>query len=50
MRVWTANACRLDADFLRDRHVGNAHVLTIEGDPDAGWRLIAWGDEPLTDD
>ncbi len=50
MRVWTANACHLGPEFLRTRHVGNAHVLTLEGDPDAGWRLLAWGDEPLTDD
>ena len=49
MRVWVATACRLGPEFLERRHVGNAHVLTLEGDPDAGWRLLAWGDEPLTD-
>lgn len=50
MRVWVANACRLPPEFLERRLVGNAHVLTIDGDPESGWRLLAWGDEPFTDD
>lgn len=48
MRVWVASACGLDPEFMASRHVGNAHVLTLEGDPDSGWRLLAWGDEPVT--
>lgn len=48
MRVWVANVCRLEPDFMASRRVGNAHVLTLEGDPESGWRLLAWGDEPVT--
>lgn len=48
MRVWVANACHLGPDFMEQRHVGNAHVITLDGDPESGWRLLAWGDEPVT--
>jgi probable phosphoglycerate mutase len=35
---------------MSGRRVDNAHVVTLEGDPETGWRLLAWGDEPMTDD
>ena len=48
MRVWGAVSLGLPPEFFNDRRVDNTLVLTIEGDPDAGWRLLAWGDEPIT--
>jgi len=48
MRVWCSASLSLPADFFDGRRLDNAHVVTMEGDPDAGWRLLAWGDEPVT--
>jgi probable phosphoglycerate mutase len=48
MRVWVAATVGLEPAFLETRRVDNTLVLTLEGDPDAGWRLLAWGDEPIT--
>ncbi len=48
MRVWCSATLGLDADFFDGRRLDNTHVVTMEGDPDAGWRLLAWGDEPVT--
>lgn len=50
MRVWCAGSLGLPPDFFDGRHVTNTHVVTMEGDPDDGWRLLAWGDEPITHD
>jgi probable phosphoglycerate mutase len=48
MRVWCAATLHLPAEFFDTRRVDNTHVVTMEGDPGAGWRLLAWGDEPVT--
>ena len=48
MRVWCSASLGLHADFFEGRRLDNAHVVTMEGDPGAGWRLLAWGDEPVT--
>jgi len=48
MRVWCSASLGLPADFFDGRRLDNAHVVTMEGDPVAGWRLLAWGDEPVT--
>lgn len=48
MRVWCAASLGLPPDFFDARRVDNTHVVTMEGDPDDGWRLLAWGDEPIT--
>ncbi len=48
MRVWCAATLHLPADFFDTRRVDNTHVVTMEGDPDSGWQLLAWGDEPVT--
>jgi probable phosphoglycerate mutase len=48
MRVWTSAAVGLDPTFFDGRRVDNTLVVTMEGDPDSGWRLLAWGDEPIT--
>jgi probable phosphoglycerate mutase len=49
MRVWCAAALRLTPDFFVTRGVDNTLVVTMEGDPDAGWRLVSWGDEIVED-
>jgi probable phosphoglycerate mutase len=48
MRVWCSTSLGLPADFFDERRLDNTHVVTMEGDPDTGWRLLAWGDEPVT--
>jgi probable phosphoglycerate mutase len=48
MRTWCTARLGLPADFFADRRLDNTHVVTMEGDPDSGWRLLAWGDEPIT--
>jgi len=48
MRVWCSASLGLEADFFDGRRLDNAHVVTMEGDPETGWRLLAWGDEPVT--
>ncbi|MCU1538235.1 MAG: Phosphoglycerate mutase [Humibacillus sp.] len=48
MRRWCAARLGMPAEFYSDRRLDNTHVVTMEGDPDAGWRLLAWGDERLT--
>jgi probable phosphoglycerate mutase len=40
----------LGVDFFDNRRIDNTHIVTMEGDPDAGWKLLAWGDEPITHD
>ena len=47
MRVWCGARLGLPLDFIDGRTVANTHVVTMEGDPDDGWRLLAWGDEPI---
>lgn len=48
MRVWVSAAVGLNPTFFESRRLDNTLVLTLEGDPDVGWRLLAWGDEPVT--
>ena len=48
MRVWVAATAGLDPTWLEGRRLDNTLVLTLDGDPDAGWRPLAWGDEPVT--
>lgn len=50
MRVWCSVSLGLPVDFFDNRRIDNTHVITMEGDPDDGWRLLAWGDEPITHD
>lgn len=48
MRRWCAVTFGLDDTFFEGHQLENTHVVTVEGGPDTGWRLLAWGDEPLT--
>lgn len=50
MRVWCSVSLGLSVDFFDTRRIDNTHIVTMEGDPDDGWRLLAWGDEPVTHD
>lgn len=50
IRVWCAGAVGLPGDFFDTRRLDNTLVVTLDGDPDTGWRLLAWGDEPVTHD
>lgn len=47
MRVWCSASLGLPPEFFDGRRLDNAHVVTMEGDPGSGWRLLAWGDEPV---
>lgn len=47
MRVWCSVSLGLPLDFFDTRRIDNTHIITMEGDPDDGWRLLAWGDEPI---
>lgn len=47
MRVWVSVRCVLGPEALAERRMGNTEVLTLEGEPGEGWRLLAWGDERL---
>jgi len=48
MRTWCTARLGLTPGFFAERRLDNTHVVTMEGDPKAGWRLLAWGDEPIT--
>lgn len=48
MRVWCGAVLGLPPEFFEGRRVDNTHIVTLEGDPDTGWTLLAWGDEPVT--
>ncbi|MER7072189.1 histidine phosphatase family protein [Terrabacter sp. NPDC000476] len=48
MRVWCSASLGLPPEFFDGRRLDNAHVVTMERDPGSGWRLLAWGDEPVT--
>ncbi|EWT01215.1 histidine phosphatase [Intrasporangium oryzae NRRL B-24470] len=50
MRVWCGVVLDLPPDFFDTRRLDNTHIVTLEGDPDIGWTLLAWGDEPVTHD
>ena len=48
MRVWCAAALGMPPDWFTGRSLDNTLVVTLEGGPEGGWRLLAWGDEPVT--
>lgn len=49
IRCWTTATFGLDTDFFATRTLDNTLVVTLEHEPSTGWRLIAWGDEPVVD-
>ena len=48
MRVWCAAALAMPPDWFAGRSLDNTHVVTLDGDDEGNWSLVAWGDEPVT--
>lgn len=48
IRVWTGlRAANVEAEFAARHVLANTGIVALEGDPDAGWRLIHWDDSPV---
>lgn len=47
IRVFTATAVGLDPDVAADMRIMNTGMSVLEGDHDAGWKLVRWSSEPL---
>jgi probable phosphoglycerate mutase len=37
----------VEAGFAARHALANTGIVALEGDPDAGWRLIHWDDSPV---
>lgn len=48
IRVWAGfRASNVEAGFAARHALANTGIVALEGDPDAGWRLIHWDDSPV---
>jgi probable phosphoglycerate mutase len=48
IRAWTgARAVNLDRAFVADTRLHNTAVIVLEGDPESGWRVNTWANEPV---
>ena len=48
IRVWAGlRATNVEAGFAARHVLANTGIVALEGDPDAGWRLIHWADSPV---
>ncbi|WP_024365960.1 histidine phosphatase family protein [Arthrobacter sp. TB 26] len=48
IRVWAGlRATNVEAGFAARHVLANTGIVALEGDPDAGWRLIHWDDSPV---
>ncbi|QDY89787.1 histidine phosphatase family protein [Arthrobacter sp. UKPF54-2] len=48
IRVWAGlRAANVDPGFAARHVLANTGIVALEGDPDAGWRLIHWDDSPV---
>ena len=48
IRVWAGlRASNMEAGFAARHVLANTGIVALEGDPDAGWRLIHWDDSPV---
>ena len=48
IRTWTGlRAADADADFVARHILSNTGIVAVEGDPDAGWKLIHWDGSPI---
>lgn len=48
IRAWTgARAGNVDRAFVADTRLHNTAVIVLEGDPEAGWRVETWANEPV---
>lgn len=47
IRVWTALATRMPVEEAHELRISNTGMVTLEGDPGSGWRLLDWHADPL---
>jgi probable phosphoglycerate mutase len=48
IRVWAGlRASNLEPGFAARHVLANTGIVALEGNPDAGWRLIHWDDSPV---
>lgn len=48
IRVWAGlRASNVEPGFAARHILANTGIVALEGDPDAGWRLIHWDDSPV---
>jgi broad specificity phosphatase PhoE len=48
IRVWAGRrASNIEAGFAAGHVLANTGIVALEGDPDAGWRLIHWDSSPV---
>jgi broad specificity phosphatase PhoE len=48
IRAWTgARAANVDRAFVADTRLYNAAVIVLDGNPDAGWRVETWANQPV---
>ncbi|MDD1476233.1 histidine phosphatase family protein [Arthrobacter sp. H16F315] len=48
IRAWAGRrAANVAPDFAARHVLANTGIVALEGDPDAGWRLIHWDDSPV---
>lgn len=49
IRVWVAErAANIEHAFAGTHDLENTGIVELEGDPDAGWRLVRWQGEPVS--
>jgi probable phosphoglycerate mutase len=48
IRVWAGvRAVNVEPEFALRHVIANTGIVALEGDPDAGWRLIHWDESPV---
>jgi broad specificity phosphatase PhoE len=48
IRVWAGvRAANVEPEFALRHVIANTGIVALEGDPDAGWRLIHWDESPV---
>lgn len=50
IRAWTgARASNIDNAFVAASRLYNTAVIVLDGDPETGWRVVTWANEPVPD-
>lgn len=50
IRTWTgARASNVDHAYVADTRLLNTAVIVLDGDPETGWRVVTWANEPVPD-
>jgi probable phosphoglycerate mutase len=48
IRAWTAaRAVNVDRAFVADTRLHNTAVIILDGDPESGWVVETWPNEPV---